>query len=155
MSIEDDLVIAGVGAIAALAGALIGAWATRRAAVDAFERQGRREDEAWRRALHNECSLNLNLDKERAPSEDWPFETQVLRECSGHAAAFSQGVLQRIIGARTANEMLDAELDRLRPRRAQPGLTGVEQGAVSEMRRKVIGELRAIEVELRASVSSA
>ncbi len=65
MNLGDDLVTAGVGALAALLGAWIGATATRRASLEAFDRVARREDEAWRKALHHECWLNINLDKDQ------------------------------------------------------------------------------------------
>ena len=119
--------------------------------AEAVRRQERQqEDEAWRKALHHECWLNINLDKELPADGLWSFDTRVLRDSTAHATAFTGAVLQRIIWARTANEQLEAALGRLRNDGAP---TTADQDswkqAVKEHRHQAIGEISAIEVELR------
>ncbi len=119
--------------------------------AEAVRRQERQaEDEAWRKALHHECWLNINLDKERPADGLWSFDTRVLRDCTAHAAAFPEAVLQRIIWARTANEQLEAALGHLR-NDISPLVSDLASWklAVVEHRQRVIGEISAIEVELR------
>ena len=110
MNLGDDLLIAGLGAgfsgAAALLGSWIGARATRTTALDVLNRAAQREDEAWRKALHVECLLNIQLSKDLHASGLWSFDTRVLRDSSSHAAAVDQTLLQRIIWARAANENL-------------------------------------------------
>jgi hypothetical protein len=120
--------------------------------AEAVRRQDRQAaDEAWRKALHHECWLNINLDKELQADGLWSFDTRVLRDCTAHAAAFPEAVLQRIIWARTANEQLEAALSHLRNDVA-PLVSDLASWklAVKEHRHRVIGEISAIEVELRA-----
>jgi hypothetical protein len=120
--------------------------------AEAVRRQDRQAaDEAWRKALHHECWLNINLDKEQPADGPWSFDTRVLRDCTAHAAAFPQAVLQRIIWARTANEQLETALGHLRNDLAPlPSDLAAWKLEVREHRRRVIGEISAIEAELRA-----
>ncbi len=153
MNLGDDLITAGVsagvGGTAALWGAWIGAKATRRASAEAFDRAASREDAAWRKALHRECLQNINLNQDLGAEELWSFDTRVLRDCPTHAGAFSPTVLQRIIWARTANEQLEVALDHLRKRSTVMSVVESWKEAVKEHRSRVIGEISAIEVELR------
>jgi hypothetical protein len=43
--------------------------------AEAFDRTVARENETWRKALHAECLLNLNLSKERDREQAWSFDT--------------------------------------------------------------------------------
>ncbi len=149
MNTGDDLVTAGLSGLAALLGAWIGARATRRASVEAFDRAAGREDEAWQKALHQECLLNINLDKEQPPDDLWSFDTGVLRDCPAHAAAFSEMVLQRIIWARTANEKLEVALAYLREYPAHLSEAASRESTVLQLRRQVSGEISEIEKQLR------
>src|ERR1700735_523654 len=107
MNLVGGLVTAGVGGVAALLGAWIGARATRRASVEAFDRAATADRDAWRKALRYECRLNLSLDKERDAEQAWSFDTRVLRDSFNHVGAFSEEVMQRIIWARTLSEQMD------------------------------------------------
>ncbi len=114
-------------------------------AVRRRERQA--EDEAWWKALHHECWLNINLDKEQPADGLWSFDTRVLRDSTAHAAAFSEIVLQRIIWARTANEKLEAGLSSLREGSDDPDV----MASVKKERARVSGEISEIERLLRPS----
>lgn len=136
-----------VGAGAALLGAGIGGLATWGAAIEAFNRRARREDEAWRKALHYEFEYNMTLLKDRSPAGLWLFDTRVLRESFPHAAGLSEGALYRMILARANNEALEEEVQRLNAKRAQ-GITTDEQAHLSELRMNVVGEFRNLANEL-------
>ncbi|HUZ24344.1 MAG TPA: hypothetical protein VMV07_11345 [Streptosporangiaceae bacterium] len=120
----------------------------RRRADTALERAAHRAEAAWRKALHYECWQNIDLAKEQPPDGLWSFDTQILRDSAAHAAGFSDGVLQRIIWARTANGKLESALAQIRAGTGFPEDAATLKTVV-EMRARVSGEIREIEKELR------
>lgn len=152
MSLGDDLLVAGLSAglsgLAALWGARMGARATRQASVEAFERVARAEDDSWRAALHAELRLNINLDSESDPQRVWSYDTRVLRESLSHAGAFSDEVLQRIIWARRLSLQIDDAVNSYNRDIGVLSVTRYEK-AVRELRKRLIGEIVALEQQLR------
>lgn len=76
MSLVDDLLTAAVGAGGAIVGGWLGARATRRASIEAFERLAIRDAERWRQALDEECLQTLNHAKELGNRMGEPWEVQ-------------------------------------------------------------------------------
>lgn len=151
MSLVDDLITAGLGAVlagtAAIWGARIGANATRAASLDAFQQGVDREQASWRAALHYECLLNIQQHKTRDKPLR-PVHTAVLDDCFAHAAAFTRPVLQRIVWALGHHQDLHALLAR--------GATGAdddpEREAVRYSYSGLIAEIEEIEKALRDQV---
>ena len=145
MDLADDLIIASVSAAAALLGAWIGARATRRASVDALTQAAEAANRAWRTALHYECQLNINLNKERADDKQpWTFDTSVLSESLSHAAAFTAEELQRIVWARTHAQQMHDAADELRRTDSR-----AFRQKLADSRSNLLGEINDLEVHLR------
>jgi hypothetical protein len=152
VSVIDDLVTAGVTAVvggaAALAGAMIGARATRQASIASFEQAVRSEEESWRRALHTECWQNINMQTEQPADGLWSLDTRVLSDSVAHASAFPDEVLQRIIWARTAVAQFDSVVESARRTNLPTEVTAARQEAI-RYRNRALGEISSIEVALR------
>jgi hypothetical protein len=80
--------------------------------------------------------------------------TRVLRDCPAHAAAFSPAVLQHVRWATTASEQLAAAIASLTSL-DNPGATFELLSQVRQYRSRALGEINAIEQELRQFVPPA
>ena len=103
MSLVDDLLTAAVGAGGAIVGGWLGARATRRASIEAFERLAIRDAERWRQALDEECLETLNHAKElgNRMGEQWEVQHEVLDQVAANAFAFTPEIRQHVRWALT------------------------------------------------------
>jgi hypothetical protein len=108
----SDALFAVISAASGLAGAGVGAWATLRASRGVYDRATRREEEAWRQALHLECVLNIRLGQESPADGVWTFDTRILSDAFRHAGAFTADELERISRARAEDRRLVGYIDR-------------------------------------------
>ncbi len=140
-----DVVIAGVGFVGAINGALVGGKQARRASLAEFSRVIRRQEDGWRRALHFECYQNIKLSDIKPGTEAfWEFNTSVLEESIQHASAFTDEILERVIRVTSANRHLNALLGQFRPIFLSQEMPPSLQSELEMLRVEVIGEIREI-----------
>jgi hypothetical protein len=155
MSVWNVIVSGAAGIVGACLGAVIGAKATRKTSLAVFERQVKRETEreqtTWRKALHEECKLNLLFDRDREAGGLWAFDTRVLRECFLHTTAFNATELQRILFARTDNAALDTAVEGITAQVRSGMATFDASNTVATLREKALGEIRELEKLMRKS----
>jgi len=135
-----DFVSAIIAGAAGLVGAWIGARATRGASREAFEREIRREQETWRRALSHECVLNVRLSHSQPPNPWWSPDTRFLEDSFVHAGAFTAEELERIGRIREHGERLSDAIKRRSSHLAR----------TADLRNAMLGEIGELEVSLRS-----